>query len=72
MKILNIGSAPVTFAGGNEKINLEIAKQLSVNHDVTILQTNLYQENEKILLNQPDLISGRNLSILRKLRFLFR
>jgi len=47
MKILQIISVPVTYPGGTEKVVFEISKRLSKKHDVTILQTTLYQEKEK-------------------------
>ncbi len=46
MKILQISSVPVTYPGGTEKVVLELSKELSKKHDVTILQTNLYEENK--------------------------
>lgn len=46
MKILQISSVPVTYLGGTEKVVLELSKEISKNHEVTILQTNLY-ENKK-------------------------
>jgi glycosyltransferase involved in cell wall biosynthesis len=46
MKILQISSVPVTYAGGTEKVVLELSKELSKRHDVTILQTNLYEEKK--------------------------
>jgi len=47
MKILQICSVPVTYPGGSEKVVLETSKELSKNHEVTILQTNLYREDKK-------------------------
>lgn len=42
MKILQISSVPVTYPGGTEKVVLELSKNLSKKHEVTILQTDLY------------------------------
>jgi len=47
MKILQISSAKVTYPGGTEKVVLELSEELSKKHEVTILQTNLYEENSK-------------------------
>lgn len=47
MKILQISSVPVTYSGGTEKVVLELSKELSKNNEVTILQTNLYEEKKK-------------------------
>jgi len=46
MKILQISSAPVTYLGGTEKVILELSKEISKKHDVTILQTNLYESKK--------------------------
>jgi len=46
MKILHITSTPVFYPGGMEKVIWEISKKLSKNHEVTILQTNLYDEKK--------------------------
>lgn len=48
MKILEISSTPITFPGGGEKIILELCKELSKRHEVTVLQTDLYQEKKNI------------------------
>ena len=48
MKILKICSVPVTFPGGSEKVILELSKKMSKKNQVTILQTNLYEEGKKI------------------------
>jgi len=47
MKILQISSVNVKYPGGTEKVVLELSKELSKVHDVTILQTNLYEETTK-------------------------
>src|SRR3989344_8913044 len=48
MKILHITSTPVFYPGGMERVILELSKIFSKNHDVTILQTGLYDpENNK-------------------------
>jgi len=47
MKILNICSVPVTYLGGTERVILKLSKELSKKNDVTILQTNLYEESKK-------------------------
>ncbi len=47
MKILEISSAPVSFNGGTEKVVLELSKDLSKKHEVTILQTTLYEQDKK-------------------------
>jgi len=48
MKILQICSVPVSYPGGTEKVVLELSKELSKKHSVTILQTNLYEENKPL------------------------
>lgn len=45
MKILQICSAPISFLGGMERVVLKLSKELSKNHEVTILQTDLYEPN---------------------------
>ena len=47
MKILHVSSARVDYPGGTEKVILEISTRQALNHEVTILQTNLYEENKK-------------------------
>jgi len=47
MKILQISSARVQYPGGTERAVLEISKRLSKRHEVTILQTNLYEEDQE-------------------------
>lgn len=42
MKILQVANVPVSFHGGAERIIWELSKELSKNHEVTILQSNLY------------------------------
>lgn len=49
MKILHISSAKVTYPGGTEKVIWELARRQVKKDDVTILQTNLYEENESFL-----------------------
>lgn len=51
MKILQISSVPVTYSGGTEKVVLELSKELSKKYEVTILQTNLYENNKKFKKN---------------------
>ena len=46
MRILQISSVPATYLGGTEKVVLGLSKEISKKHDVTILQTNLYEENK--------------------------
>jgi glycosyltransferase involved in cell wall biosynthesis len=46
MKILHISSARVDYPGGTEKVIWELAKRQAAKNEVTILQTNLYQEKE--------------------------
>jgi len=47
MKILHISSARIDYLGGTEKVIWEIARRQSKKHEVTILQTNLYEEDKK-------------------------
>ncbi len=68
MKILQISSAPVSYLGGTEKVVWEISKRLSKDHDVTILQTTLYdpkkssgitsEDNVKIITCKNDFFLG--------------
>jgi len=46
MKILHISSVKVDYPGGTEKVIWEIARRQARSNEVTILQTNLYQEKE--------------------------
>jgi glycosyltransferase involved in cell wall biosynthesis len=46
MKILHISSVRVDYPGGTEKVIWELARRQAKNNEVTILQTNLYEENE--------------------------
>jgi len=46
MKILQISSVPVTYSGGTERVVLNLSKELSKKHEVTVLQTNLYEEGK--------------------------
>ena len=45
MKILHSSSTRVTYPGGGEKIILDMARESAKRHDVTILQTNLYEDD---------------------------
>lgn len=48
MKILNISSARVQYPGGTEKVVWELSKYMvNQGHDVTILQTDLYEKDCK-------------------------
>jgi len=49
MKILHISSVQIDYPGGTEKVIWELAKRQAKNHEVTILQTNLYQEKLKVV-----------------------
>ena len=46
MRILHITSTPIFYPGGMEKVIWEISKRLAKNHDVTVLQTDLYSEKD--------------------------
>ena len=47
MRILHVSSVMIDYPGGTEKIIWEIAKRQAKNNKVTILQTNLYEENKE-------------------------
>lgn len=47
MKILQISSVPVDYLGGTEKVIRELSSELIKKHDVTILQTTLYESSRK-------------------------
>jgi len=51
MRILEITSTPVFYPGGMEKVIWEISKRLAKKHDVTILQTTLYDDEKKYAYN---------------------
>ncbi len=46
MKILQVCSTPISFFGGMEKMVLRLSESLSKDHEVTVLQTNLYEEDK--------------------------
>lgn len=47
MKILHISSARIDYPGGTEKVIWELAKRQAKQNAVTILQTNLYEEEKE-------------------------
>jgi len=49
MRILHISSARIDYPGGTERVIWEFAKRQAKKNEVTILQTNLYQEKENFL-----------------------
>jgi len=64
MKILHISSAKITYPGGTEKVIWELAKRQAKKNKVTILQTNLYEENipfeEEIIKERVKIITKKN------------
>jgi glycosyltransferase involved in cell wall biosynthesis len=47
MKILQVTSVPITYPGGMERVILELSKKLVIRgHEVTVLQTNFYDEKK--------------------------
>ncbi len=56
MKILHLSSARITYRGGTEKVILELARRQSKKNQVTILQTNLYEE--KVPFREVELKEG--------------
>jgi glycosyltransferase involved in cell wall biosynthesis len=46
VKILHVSSVKIDYSGGTEKVIWELARRQKRKHEVTILQTNLYEESQ--------------------------
>ncbi len=69
MRILQITSTPVFYPGGMERMIWEISKRLAKKHDVTILQTTLYDDEKKYVFNGKK--DGVNIITINTSSFLF-
>ena len=56
MKILHISSSRITYPGGGEKIVLDMARESSKRHDVTVLQTTINEDD--VPFKKEDVIDG--------------